>query len=363
MTAAPIGDAENTLILVLAYGTVAIDLAPEIAPQTVAQIKTLAREGEYDNVAWHRVYPGFMAQTGDVEFGDLSDGFDSGLVGRGGSDLPDLPLEPSDTPFLRGVVGMARALDPNSGNSQFFIVTKDSTFLNGNYTAFGEVLDGMGAVDLLKQGLPANNGVVTGTPDRILRAFVAEDLAPGATSVGTVGRDRVEGSAAAEAFLTFSGNDVVRAAGGADTLVGGDGNDRLYGAAGNDLVTAGTGDDIANGGAGKDTLGGSAGDDVLSGGAGRDRLSGDSGDDTLNGGAGGDTFVFAAPGFGQDRIAGGFVVGEDRIDLRGSGYALEDATLRETRAGTVISFDDGADRILIAGATDILGNEDAVFLF
>jgi peptidylprolyl isomerase len=131
-----------------------------VAPKHVDRVKTLAREGEYDGVAFHRVIPGFMAQTGDVEHGDTTDGFNPGRVGTGGSKYPNLPAEFSKEHFGRGVVGMARAQNPDSANSQFFIMFEDGAFLNGQYTVFGRVIDGMEHVDAIKAGSRANNGAV-----------------------------------------------------------------------------------------------------------------------------------------------------------------------------------------------------------
>ncbi len=136
-------DAENTLVMELDGGTVTIKLRPDLAPKHVARIKELAREGFYDGVVFHRVIPGFMAQGGDP----------SG-TGRGGSKKPDLPAEFSREPHVRGVCSMARTNDPNSANSQFFIVFDDATFLDGQYTVWGEVTEGMEHVDALPRGEP-----------------------------------------------------------------------------------------------------------------------------------------------------------------------------------------------------------------
>ncbi|ETX28761.1 peptidylprolyl isomerase [Roseivivax isoporae] len=145
-----------------ANGTVTIDLFEDVAPQHAERIATLAAEGAYDGVVFHRVIDGFMAQTGDVEFGRA--GGDMGMAGRGGSDLPDLPAEFSDRPFERGVVGMARAQSPDSANSQFFIMFDPAPFLNGEYTVVGEVVSGMDVVDAIKRGA-GPNGAVIGAPD------------------------------------------------------------------------------------------------------------------------------------------------------------------------------------------------------
>ncbi|MFZ7090442.1 peptidylprolyl isomerase [Primorskyibacter sp. 2E233] len=157
-----------------ANGTILIDLFEEIAPDHVAQITALAETGEYDNVVFHRVIDGFMAQTGDVEFGDMeAEGFDMRMAGRGSSDLPDLKAEFSDKPFDRGVVGMARSQSPDSGNSQFFIMFDAGHFLNGQYTVVGAVTEGMDVVDAIKRG-EGRNGEVMGTPDRMVTVTVTE---------------------------------------------------------------------------------------------------------------------------------------------------------------------------------------------
>jgi len=168
------GDAENTMIITLKDGDVAIRLRPDLAPKHVQQIKTLARNGEYDNVAFHRVIPGFMAQTGDVQFGEMEDGFQPRRAGTGGSSLPDLPAEFSDEPYERGTVGMARSQDPNSANSQFFIMFDEGSFLNGQYTVVGQVESGMEYVDAIKKGTQAKNGAVT-DPDRMIKVVIAAD--------------------------------------------------------------------------------------------------------------------------------------------------------------------------------------------
>lgn len=155
-----------------ASGTVVIDLFEEVAPQHVAQITALAEDGAYDGVVFHRVIDGFMAQTGDVEFGKL-DGGDMRMAGRGGSDLPDLPAEFSDLPFDRGVVGMARSQSPDSANSQFFIMFDEGYFLNGQYTVVGEVTEGMEIVDAIKRG-EGQNGAVVGQPDVMADVTVIE---------------------------------------------------------------------------------------------------------------------------------------------------------------------------------------------
>jgi peptidylprolyl isomerase len=155
-----------------AQGTIVIDLFEDVAPQHVERITTLAAEGAYDNVVFHRVIDGFMAQTGDVEFGRL--GMDMRYAGRGGSAYPDLPQEFSDIPYQRGIVGMARTQDPNSANSQFFIMFGPAPSLNGQYTVVGEVVSGMDVVDAIKRGR-GQNGAVIGEPDRMVALRVLEE--------------------------------------------------------------------------------------------------------------------------------------------------------------------------------------------
>ena len=159
---------ENIMILKLKDGDVKIELFPDVAPNHVKRIKELADAGKYDNVVFHRVIDGFMAQTGDVKFGNSSsDNFDLGRAGMGGSDLPDLKEEFSSTPHDRGTLSMARSSDPNSANSQFFICFKPAAFLDRQYTVFGKVIDGMDKVDKIKRGDESNNGSVT-DPDKII---------------------------------------------------------------------------------------------------------------------------------------------------------------------------------------------------
>jgi peptidylprolyl isomerase len=163
------GDPENTLVIELKDGEVEIELLADVAPRHVERIKALARAGEYDNVAFHRVIDGFMAQTGDVEHGDMEAGFNLRRAGTGGSKHADLPAEFSKLPFDRGVVGMARSSSPNSGNSQFFIMFADGHFLNGQYTVWGRVTKGMEHVDGIARGEPP------ASPDRMLRVRVGAD--------------------------------------------------------------------------------------------------------------------------------------------------------------------------------------------
>jgi peptidylprolyl isomerase len=156
-------DPENTIYLDVKQGRIVIKLLPEVAPKTVAQIKTLARQGFYDNTPFHRVIEGFMAQGGDPTG-----------TGTGGSKLPNLPLEASQRHFVRGVCGMARASDPNSGNSQFFIMFAPAPSLDGNYTIWGQVTRGMEYVDQIRRG--SGSGGIVSDPDRIVHMRVAADV-------------------------------------------------------------------------------------------------------------------------------------------------------------------------------------------
>ena len=159
---------ENIMILKLKDGEVKIELYEDIAPNHVKRIKELADSGKYDNVVFHRVIDGFMAQTGDVKFGNSeSKEFDLRRAGMGGSDLPDLQQEFSSLPHDRGTLSMARSSDPNSANSQFFICFKPAPFLDRQYTVFGKVLEGMEFVDKIKRGDDSNNGAVS-DPDKII---------------------------------------------------------------------------------------------------------------------------------------------------------------------------------------------------
>jgi len=159
---------ENIMILKLKDGEVKIELYEDIAPNHVKRIKELANSGKYDNVVFHRVIDGFMAQTGDVKFGNSeSKEFDLRRAGMGGSDLPDLQQEFSSLPHDRGTLSMARSSDPNSANSQFFICFKPAPFLDRQYTVFGKVLEGMEFVDKIKRGDDSNNGAVS-DPDKII---------------------------------------------------------------------------------------------------------------------------------------------------------------------------------------------------
>ena len=165
---AEIKDPENTIVMELKDGgRVVIELLPDVAPQHAARMKELARSGAYDNVAFHRVIEGFMAQTGDVRHGNMEKDFDLRRAGTGGSDLPDLPAEFSKLPHSRGTLGAARSQNPNSANSQFFICFDDATFLDKQYTVWGIVESGMEHVDALPKGEPPR------TPGKILKATVA----------------------------------------------------------------------------------------------------------------------------------------------------------------------------------------------
>jgi peptidyl-prolyl cis-trans isomerase B (cyclophilin B) len=159
---------ENIMILKLKDGDVKIELFEDVAPNHVKRIKELADSGKYDNVVFHRVIDGFMAQTGDVKFGNSDSGdFDLRRAGMGGSDLPDLKQEFSSVPHDRGTLSMARSSDPDSANSQFFICFKPAPFLDRQYTVFGKVLEGMEFVDMIKRGDENNNGSVS-DPDKII---------------------------------------------------------------------------------------------------------------------------------------------------------------------------------------------------
>ena len=155
-----------------ANGTVMIDLFEDVAPGHVEQITALAEAGAYDGIVFHRVIEGFMAQTGDVQFGKLEGG-DMRMAGTGSSDRPDLKAEFSEVPFERGVVGMARSRNPDSANSQFFIMFAPAHHLNGQYTVVGEVTDGMDVVDAIKRGT-GPNGAVVGKPDAMTKVTVTD---------------------------------------------------------------------------------------------------------------------------------------------------------------------------------------------
>ena len=167
---AEIKDPENTILMELKGGTVTIELLPDVAPKHVERMKELARAGHYDNVAFHRVIDGFMAQTGDVQHGDMEDGFNLRMAGTGGSDMPNVPAEFSKLPHARGSIGAARSQNPDSANSQFFINFKDNDFLNGQYTVYGQVISGMEHVDAITRGEPPAE------PDRMISVKVAADV-------------------------------------------------------------------------------------------------------------------------------------------------------------------------------------------
>ena len=159
---------ENIMILKLKDGDVKIELFEDVAPNHVKRIKELANAGKYNNVVFHRVIDGFMAQTGDIKFGNSkSADFDLSRAGMGGSDLPDLQQEFNSLPHDRGTLSMARSSDPNSANSQFFICFKSAPFLDRQYTVFGKVIEGMEFVDKIKRGDESNNGSVS-DPDKII---------------------------------------------------------------------------------------------------------------------------------------------------------------------------------------------------
>jgi len=162
-------DPENTILIELKDGTVAIKLLPDVAPGHCDRMKELARAGAYDNVAFHRVIDGFMAQTGDVANGNMEKDFNIRMAGTGGSDKPDLKAEFSKIPHARGSIGAARSQNPDSANSQFFINFKDNDFLNGQYTVYGLVESGMEHVDAIARGEPPMN------PDRMISVKVASD--------------------------------------------------------------------------------------------------------------------------------------------------------------------------------------------
>ena len=166
---AEIKDPENTILLELKDGTVTIELLPDVAPKHSERMKELARAGAYDNVAFHRVIDGFMAQTGDVQHANMEKDYNPRMAGTGGSEMPDLPAEFSKLPHDRGTLGAARSANPNSANSQFFINFSDNHFLNGQYTVYGRVIEGMEHVDKITRGEPP------ASPDRMVSVKVAAD--------------------------------------------------------------------------------------------------------------------------------------------------------------------------------------------
>ena len=160
---------ENIILIELKDGTVKIELLPDVAPQHCNRMKDLARSGAYNNVVFHRVIEGFMAQTGDVANGNAEKDFNLSMAGTGGSDLPNLPAEFSKLPHDRGTIGAARSQSPDSANSQFFINFSDNNFLNGQYTVYGRVVEGMEFVDAISRGEPPAE------PDRMITMKVASD--------------------------------------------------------------------------------------------------------------------------------------------------------------------------------------------
>jgi peptidylprolyl isomerase len=168
---ADIKDPENTILMELKDGTVIIELMHEVAPGHSARMKELARDGAYDNVCFHRVIDGFMAQTGDVANGNMEENFNLRSAGTGGSDKPNLKAEFSKLPHDRGTLGAARSQNPDSANSQFFINFSDNHFLNGQYTVYGRVISGMEHVDAITRGEPP------ASPDRMISVKVAADVA------------------------------------------------------------------------------------------------------------------------------------------------------------------------------------------
>ena len=167
---ADIKDPENTIIITLKGGEVVIEMLADIAPKHVERMKALARAKAYDNVCFHRVIDGFMAQTGDVANGNMESDFNLRKAGTGGSEHPDLPAEFSGIPHDRGTIGAARSQNPNSANSQFFINFSDNHFLNRQYTVYGRVISGMEHVDAITKGEPPAN------PDRMITVRVAADV-------------------------------------------------------------------------------------------------------------------------------------------------------------------------------------------
>jgi peptidylprolyl isomerase len=159
-------DPQNTLVVDTTKGRIVIKLRPDLAPKHAERLKQLARDGFYNNVPFHRVMDGFMAQTGDGQ----------NFNGTGGSKYPNLPPEFTQTPFKRGTVGMARAQAPNSANSQWFICFGDASFLNGQYTVIGEVISGMDVADKLKKAPPGSQSGAVADPDKMLKVQVAADM-------------------------------------------------------------------------------------------------------------------------------------------------------------------------------------------
>lgn len=175
MSSSYAGDKDDILVLALKDGDVAIQLRPDLAPQHVEQIKKLVHDGAYNDVVFHRVIDGFMAQTGDVQYGNLKKNYDANSAGMGGSSYPNIKAEFSNEPFVRGTVGMARSQNPNSANSQFFICFEPASSLNGQYTIIGKVIKGMDVVDKIKKGSNSDNGKVS-NPDHIMKASLVSSI-------------------------------------------------------------------------------------------------------------------------------------------------------------------------------------------
>ena len=293
-----------------ANGSITIDLKEGLAPLHTSRILDLANSGQYNNVVFHRVIDGFMAQTGDVENG--ISGSDLSLAGTGGSNLPDLNAEFTTTPFERGTVGMARSSAVNSANSQFFIMFEDSPWLDGNYTLFGEVTAGLDVLDNIKLGL-GSNGKVLGQPDFIKSVeFITNSTTDlffinGASGIITpheLSKPGIYGVhvVSSDGYST----EINKVAVGLGT----EGSDQITGSSGNDHLIGGDGDDTLDGGDGDDSLQGGLGSDLIYGGLGNDKLFG---------GSGSDHYVFSLnPGapVGNDIITD-FNSAEDVIDFVG----------------------------------------------
>jgi peptidylprolyl isomerase len=293
-----------------ANGSITIDLKEGLAPLHTSRILDLANDGQYNNVVFHRVIDGFMAQTGDVEHG--ISGLDLSLAGTGGSNLPDLNAEFTVTPFERGTVGMARSSDVNSGNSQFFIMFEDGPWLDGNYTVLGEVTAGLDVLDNIKLG-PGSGGKVLGQPDFIESVEFITDSSTDLFSIdsasGTITPNELSKPGIYGVHVAYdSGNSTE-----INKVIVGLGTEEK------DQITGSSGDDQLIGGDGDDTLNGGDGDDSLQGGAGSDLIYGGLGNDYLIGGSGSDHFVYSlnplAP-VGIDTITD-FNSAEDVIDFVG----------------------------------------------
>jgi cyclophilin family peptidyl-prolyl cis-trans isomerase len=213
---------EDTLLIDLVTGRVVIEMFPAVAPGHVARIRELARSGLYDGVAFHRVIDGFMAQTGDVKYGNVKSNYNPSLVGTGNSDLADLAAEFNELKHFRGTASMARSQDPNSANSQFFICFADATFLDGQYTVWGQVVEGMEHVDKIERGV-AGSGAV-GNPDSMVKVTVASDTILRIDDNASAGGD---GTSWPKAFSTLS--DALDAAGTGFELWVAEGEYRLTG--------------------------------------------------------------------------------------------------------------------------------------